>query len=66
MQTFRLVECEDELDLLAAVVTNGEEEEACGYIQLHDNQTGTLQRKIDLAEIWDEVSVLKNCNYSNK
>ncbi|XP_017279940.1 DDB1- and CUL4-associated factor 17 isoform X2 [Kryptolebias marmoratus] len=54
-ETFRLVECEDELDLLAAVVTNGEEEEARAHIRLHDNQTGTLQRKIDLVEPWDET-----------
>jgi len=59
MQTFRMVEYEDELDLLAVVLTNGEEEEGRAHIRLHDNQTGQLQRKIDLVEPWDEVSNLK-------
>ncbi|KAM6934475.1 DDB1- and CUL4-associated factor 17 [Xenentodon cancila] len=53
--TFRMVEYEDELDLLAVVVTNGEEEEGRAHIQLHDNQTGQIQRKIDLVEPWDET-----------
>ncbi|XP_061579517.1 DDB1- and CUL4-associated factor 17 [Cololabis saira] len=54
-ETFRMVEYEDELDLLAVVVTNGEEEEGRAQIQLHDNQTGQIQRKIDLVEPWDET-----------
>lgn len=58
MQTFRMVEYEDELDLLTVVITNGEEGEGRAHIQLHDNQTGQLQRKIDLVEPWDEVSTL--------
>lgn len=55
-QTFRMVEYEDELDLLAIVVTNGEEGEGRAHIQLHDNQSGRLLRTIDLDDIWDEVS----------
>lgn len=51
-----MVEYEDELDLLAIVVTNGEEGEGRACIQLHDNQTGQLLRTIDLIETWDEVS----------
>uniref|UniRef100_A0A3Q0QTD7 Ddb1 and cul4 associated factor 17 n=1 Tax=Amphilophus citrinellus TaxID=61819 RepID=A0A3Q0QTD7_AMPCI len=55
-KTFRMVEYEDELDLLAIVVTNGEEGEGRAYIQLHDNQTGQLLRTIDLVETWDETN----------
>ncbi|KAM4558862.1 DDB1- and CUL4-associated factor 17 [Odontesthes bonariensis] len=54
-ETFRMVEYEDELDLLAVVLTNGEEEEGRAHIRLHDNQTGRLQRKVDLVEPWDET-----------
>uniref|UniRef100_I3JQ50 Ddb1 and cul4 associated factor 17 n=1 Tax=Oreochromis niloticus TaxID=8128 RepID=I3JQ50_ORENI len=55
-KTFRMVEYEDELDLLAIVVTNGEEGEGRACIQLHDNQTGQLLRTIDLIETWDETN----------
>ncbi|KAG7227571.1 hypothetical protein INR49_005386 [Caranx melampygus] len=54
-ETFRLVEYEDELDLLAVVLTNGEEGEGRAHIRLHDNQSGKLQRTIDLVEPWDET-----------
>ncbi|XP_068186170.1 DDB1- and CUL4-associated factor 17 isoform X2 [Antennarius striatus] len=54
-ETFRLVEYEDELDLLAVVVTNGEEGEGRAHIQLHDNQSGQLLRTFDLTEQWDET-----------
>ncbi|XP_058479281.1 DDB1- and CUL4-associated factor 17 [Solea solea] len=54
-ETFRMVEYEDELDLLAVVVTNGEEGEGRALIRLHNNQNGQLQRKIDLLEPWDET-----------
>lgn len=53
-----MVEYEDELDLLAVVVTNGEEEEGRAHIRLHDNQNGRLLRTIELAEPWDEVREL--------
>ncbi|XP_036966315.1 DDB1- and CUL4-associated factor 17 [Acanthopagrus latus] len=54
-ETFRMVEYEDELDLLAVVVTNGEEGEGRAHIQLHDNQSGQLLRTVDLVEPWDET-----------
>ncbi|XP_067372426.1 DDB1- and CUL4-associated factor 17 isoform X2 [Channa argus] len=54
-ETFRLVEYEDELDLMVVVVTNGEEGEGKARIRLHDNQSGQLQRTIDLVEPWDET-----------
>ncbi|TNN54233.1 DDB1- and CUL4-associated factor 17 [Liparis tanakae] len=53
--TFRIVEYEDELDLLAVVVTNGEEGEGRAQIQLHDNQSGQLLRTVHLLEPWDET-----------
>ncbi|XP_041806320.1 DDB1- and CUL4-associated factor 17 isoform X2 [Chelmon rostratus] len=54
-ETFRMVEYEDELDLLAVVVTNGEEGEGRAHIRLHDNQSGQLLRTVNLAEAWDET-----------
>lgn len=54
-ETFRMAEYEDELDLLAVVVTNGEEEEGRAQIRLYDNQNGRLLRTIELAETWDET-----------
>ncbi|KAF7668757.1 hypothetical protein LDENG_00283980 [Lucifuga dentata] len=54
-ETFRMVEYEDELDLLAVVVTNGEEGEGKAHVQLHDNQRGDLLRTVDLVEPWDET-----------
>uniref|UniRef100_A0A8C9X590 Ddb1 and cul4 associated factor 17 n=1 Tax=Sander lucioperca TaxID=283035 RepID=A0A8C9X590_SANLU len=54
-ETFRMVEYEDELDLLAVVVTNGEEGEGRAHIRLHDNQSGQLLRTVDLVEPWDET-----------
>uniref|UniRef100_A0A8C3ARM9 Ddb1 and cul4 associated factor 17 n=1 Tax=Cyclopterus lumpus TaxID=8103 RepID=A0A8C3ARM9_CYCLU len=53
--TFRIVEYEDELDLLAVVVTNGEDGEGRAQIQLHDNQSGQLLRTVHLLEPWDET-----------
>ncbi|XP_029315370.1 DDB1- and CUL4-associated factor 17 [Cottoperca gobio] len=54
-ETFRLVEYEDELDLLAVVVTNGEDGEGRAHVCLHDNQSGQLLRTVDLVEPWDET-----------
>lgn len=51
-----MVEYEDELDLLAVVVTNGDEGDGSVHVQLHDNQSGELLRTVELAEPWDEVS----------
>uniref|UniRef100_A0A3Q4AER7 DDB1 and CUL4 associated factor 17 n=1 Tax=Mola mola TaxID=94237 RepID=A0A3Q4AER7_MOLML len=55
LETFRMVEYEDELDILAVVVTKGEEGEGRAQIRLHDNQSGQLLRTVDLAEPWDET-----------
>ncbi|XP_033966456.1 DDB1- and CUL4-associated factor 17 [Pseudochaenichthys georgianus] len=55
LETFHMVEYEDELDLLAVVVTNGEEGEGRAHIRLHDNQSGQLLRTVDLEEPWDET-----------
>ncbi|CAJ1079373.1 DDB1- and CUL4-associated factor 17 [Xyrichtys novacula] len=54
-ETFRTVEYEDELDLLAVVVTNGEEGEGRASIRLHDNLSGELLRTVNLDEPWDET-----------
>ncbi|XP_028991618.1 DDB1- and CUL4-associated factor 17 [Betta splendens] len=55
LETFRMVEYEDELDLLAVVLTDGEEEQGRAHIRLHDNQSGQLQRTFDLVEPWNET-----------
>ncbi|XP_074550204.1 DDB1- and CUL4-associated factor 17 [Halichoeres trimaculatus] len=54
-ETFRTVEYEDELDLLAVVVTNGEDGEGKASVRLHDNLSGELLRTVDLDEPWDET-----------
>ncbi|KAM3861982.1 DDB1- and CUL4-associated factor 17 [Diretmus argenteus] len=54
-ETFRLVEYEDELDLLAVVVTDNEEGEGRAHVRLHDNQSGDLLRRVRLVEPWDET-----------
>ncbi|CAL8321749.1 unnamed protein product [Merluccius merluccius] len=55
-ETFRTVEYEDEVDLLALVVTDGEEVEGRAHVKLHDNKTGELLRTIPLIQPWDVVS----------
>lgn len=57
-----MVEYEDELDILAVVVTKGEEGEGRAQIRLHDNQSGQLLQTVDLAEPWDEVMHLTSPN----
>ncbi|XP_077392322.1 DDB1- and CUL4-associated factor 17 [Festucalex cinctus] len=54
-ETFRTVIYEDELDLLAVVVTNGTDEEGKAQVRLHDNQSGQLLKTVDLLEPWDET-----------
>nr|XP_020452198.1 DDB1- and CUL4-associated factor 17 [Monopterus albus] len=54
-ETFRMVDYEDELDLLVVVATNSEEGEGRAHIRLHDNQSGQLQRTVYLDEPWDET-----------
>ncbi|XP_061736029.1 DDB1- and CUL4-associated factor 17 isoform X1 [Nerophis ophidion] len=55
LETFHMVEYEDELDLLAVVVTNGADGEGRARIQLHDNQSGRVLKTVDLSETWDET-----------
>ncbi|KAM4608991.1 DDB1- and CUL4-associated factor 17 [Polymixia lowei] len=54
-ETFRTVEYEDELDLLAVVVTDSEEVEQRAHVCLHDNNTGQLLKRVPLVESWDET-----------
>ncbi|XP_061091745.1 DDB1- and CUL4-associated factor 17 isoform X2 [Conger conger] len=51
--TFRMVEYEDELDLLAVVEVISAEEEGKAHVCLHDNQTGMFKKKVPLVESWD-------------
>ncbi|KAJ8255414.1 hypothetical protein GJAV_G00204610 [Gymnothorax javanicus] len=52
-ETFRIVEYEDELDLLAVVEVVNTEEEGKAHISFHDNQTGMFKKKVPLEESWD-------------
>ncbi|XP_035266907.1 DDB1- and CUL4-associated factor 17 isoform X1 [Anguilla anguilla] len=52
-ETFRMVEYEDELDLLAVVEVMNTEEEGKAHVCLHDNQTGMFKKKVPLVESWD-------------
>ncbi|XP_037096349.1 DDB1- and CUL4-associated factor 17 [Syngnathus acus] len=55
-ETFRTVIYEDELDLLAVVVTSSSQErEGHVRIQLHDNHSGQLLKTVELLEPWDET-----------
>ena len=58
-QTFRMVDYEDELDLLTVVVTRREESGEVA-VCLHDNTNGTMMKRILLQESWDEVSSVAN------
>ncbi|KAJ8351990.1 hypothetical protein SKAU_G00234660 [Synaphobranchus kaupii] len=52
-ETFRVVEYEDELDLLAVVEVTNTEEEGKAHVCLHDNKTGMFKKKVPLVESWD-------------
>nr|XP_023661776.1 DDB1- and CUL4-associated factor 17 isoform X2 [Paramormyrops kingsleyae] len=52
-ETFKVVEYEDELDLLAAVEVTVTDEVGRAYVGLYDNQNGTLRKKSQLLEAWD-------------
>ncbi|RXN07153.1 DDB1- and CUL4-associated factor 17 [Labeo rohita] len=52
-QTFRMVKYEDELDLLAVVEISHMEHEGQAHLQLHDNKTGVLIKRVPLKEPWD-------------
>ncbi|XP_057708323.1 DDB1- and CUL4-associated factor 17 [Corythoichthys intestinalis] len=56
LATFRTVVYEDELDLLAVVVTDGADGEGRAQVQLHDNQSGQLLKTVKLLEAWDETN----------
>ncbi|XP_039613548.1 DDB1- and CUL4-associated factor 17 [Polypterus senegalus] len=52
-ETFKIVEYEDELDLLATVAVTQTEADGKALVRLHDNQTGVLIKEINLEESWD-------------
>ncbi|XP_076120252.1 DDB1- and CUL4-associated factor 17 [Alosa pseudoharengus] len=54
-ETFRMVEYEDELDLLTVVVTRREEAGGEAAVCLHDNNNGAMMKRILLRESWDET-----------
>uniref|UniRef100_A0AAY4AYW3 DDB1- and CUL4-associated factor 17 n=1 Tax=Denticeps clupeoides TaxID=299321 RepID=A0AAY4AYW3_9TELE len=55
-ETFKSVEYEDELDLLAVVDITHVEEEGKANVRLHDNQNGALMKTVPLLESWDVTS----------
>ncbi|MEE6489585.1 hypothetical protein FKM82_015622 [Ascaphus truei] len=54
-ETFKILDYEDELDLLSVVAVTQIEEEGKAHVDLHCNKTGTLLKKITLQESWDVV-----------
>lgn len=54
-ETFRIVEYEDELDLLAVVEVTNSGDEGKAHVRLHDNQNGMLLKRVQLMESWDET-----------
>ncbi|XP_064419765.1 DDB1- and CUL4-associated factor 17 isoform X1 [Latimeria chalumnae] len=52
-ETFKIVDYEDELDLLAVVAVTQTESEGRAHIDLYNNQTGTLVKTVPLVEYWD-------------
>ncbi|XP_075465198.1 DDB1- and CUL4-associated factor 17 isoform X2 [Ascaphus truei] len=52
-ETFKILDYEDELDLLSVVAVTQIEEEGKAHVDLHCNKTGTLLKKITLQESWD-------------
>uniref|UniRef100_A0A8C9WRT6 Ddb1 and cul4 associated factor 17 n=1 Tax=Scleropages formosus TaxID=113540 RepID=A0A8C9WRT6_SCLFO len=52
-ETFRVVEYEDELDLLAVVEVTLRDEKGRANVGLHDNQSGVLMKTVELVESWD-------------
>uniref|UniRef100_A0A672JFH8 DDB1 and CUL4 associated factor 17 n=1 Tax=Salarias fasciatus TaxID=181472 RepID=A0A672JFH8_SALFA len=54
-ETFRMVVYENEIDLLAVVITNGVDGEGRAQVQLRDNHSGQIWRAVDLEELWDET-----------
>ncbi|XP_067115258.1 DDB1- and CUL4-associated factor 17 [Osmerus mordax] len=54
-ETFRIVEFEDELDLLVVVEVTSSADEGKAQVRLHDNQSGMLLKRIPLMESWDET-----------
>ncbi|KAL4635844.1 DDB1- and CUL4-associated factor 17 [Arapaima gigas] len=52
-ETFKVVEYEDELDLLAIVEVTLRDGKGRANVGLHDNQTGVLMKMVELTESWD-------------
>lgn len=55
-KTFKIVDYEDELDLLSVVAVTQIDSEGKAHLDFHCNEYGTLLKSIPLEESWDVVS----------
>lgn len=55
-KTFKIVDYEDELDLLSVVAVTQIDAEGKAHLDFHCNEYGTLLKSIPLVESWDVVS----------
>ncbi|XP_048668419.1 DDB1- and CUL4-associated factor 17 isoform X4 [Marmota marmota marmota] len=55
-ETFKIVDYEDELDLLSVVAVTQIDAEGKAHLDFHCNEYGTLLKSIPLVESWDVVS----------
>lgn len=55
-ETFKIVDYEDELDLLSVLAVTQIDTEGKAHLDFHCNEYGTLLKSIPLVESWDVVS----------
>ena len=66
-KTFKIVDYEDELDLLSVVAVTQIDAEGKAHLDFHCNEYGTLLKSIPLMESWDVVSRvcrIQSCEFS--
>uniref|UniRef100_A0A4W3ISC1 Ddb1 and cul4 associated factor 17 n=1 Tax=Callorhinchus milii TaxID=7868 RepID=A0A4W3ISC1_CALMI len=51
--TFKMVDYEDELDLLAVLTVGAARNDGSAHLDLYDNQTGILVKRVPIKEPWD-------------
>uniref|UniRef100_V9KN91 DDB1-and CUL4-associated factor 17-like protein n=1 Tax=Callorhinchus milii TaxID=7868 RepID=V9KN91_CALMI len=52
-ETFKMVDYEDELDLLAVLTVGAARNDGSAHLDLYDNQTGILVKRVPIKEPWD-------------
>uniref|UniRef100_A0A4W3I988 Ddb1 and cul4 associated factor 17 n=1 Tax=Callorhinchus milii TaxID=7868 RepID=A0A4W3I988_CALMI len=59
-ETFKMVDYEDELDLLAVLTVGAARNDGSAHLDLYDNQTGILVKRVPIKEPWDVVSLISH------